>query len=619
MRNLGGLVLIVVSSIGAWAAEQHSPPTTVDFPTNVYWGDTHLHTNMSVDANGMGNRLLTPDDAYRFAKGEAVRAHNGQTVRLRRPLDFLAVTDHAVNLGVLPRLQAGDPLILSTDVGRRWAELWRDTRWSTGDVLNQPSLAVWREQVADIAGSGKAGWFWSAWSTNHVDDEQFRRSVWNEVCDNADRYNDPGEFTTFIGYEWTPATRHPKSPNFHRNMIFRDDGEIACRLLPFSIHDSDNVEDLWTHLDHYESSTGGRVLAIPHNGNLSAGKMFYPYDYDDQPIDVDYASMRHRFEPIVEMTQYKGDGETHPLISPTDEFADFETWDGPGRQRLPGFEQHKRYEYARSALKLGLEQHAMLGVNPFKFGMIGATDAHSGFASAEEDNYWGKRSLDEASPHRLAGAWWYQSGGYAAVWAKSNTRSAIFNAMARRETYATTGPRMRVRFFGGWSFEADDAHRPDFARVGYRGGVPMGGDLDPTGGDGGAPTFLVRALKDPDGAHLDRVQIIKGWRDADGGLHEAIFDVALSDDRAPGETVGDTVDVPRASYLNTIGDAELSAFWRDTAFDPEQLAFYYVRVLEIPTPRWTTHDAARFGMSIPEGAPAAIQERAYTSPIWYVP
>jgi hypothetical protein len=625
------LTLILAFSLlplAGQAEDYYSPPANVDYPVNVYWGDTHLHTSMSVDANGMGNRALPPDLAFRFAKGEAVRSHTGELVRLRRPLDFLVVADHAVNLGVLPRIQALDPLILKTEIGKKWAQLLKENPMPTGEILNADSPEPRAEAARSIGTTSghPASFFWAAWSIDYVDDPAFRRSVWQEVCANAERHNEPGRFTALIGYEWTPSTQDPRSPNFHRIVIFKDGPDPVSRILPFSVQDSSNVEDLWAFLDGYEASFAGQVLAIPHNGNLSSGKMFAPYDYDGEPIGVEYAETRARWEPLYEMTQYKGDAEAHPVLSPTDEFADFENWNRAGYfGALPeDFAEQKKYEYARSALKLGLELEAELGVNPFKFGMIGSTDAHTSLSTAEEDNYWGKISLMEASPYRAAAAWHYSASGMAAVWATENTRSAIFDAMMRKETYATTGPRMIVRFFGGWDFESEDALSPDLADIGYTQGVPMGGDLTHAA-DGAVPSFLIRAVKDPDGANLDRMQVIKGWRDAAGELHEQVYDVALSDGRMPGgdgtvEPVGSTVDLATATYTNSIGDPELAAVWRDPDFDPDELAFYYVRVIQIPTPRWTAYDAARYGLEdLPDEIPMVVQDRAYTSPIWYTP
>jgi hypothetical protein len=633
MRNRGLTALVVLLTIsllpaGGFAQDYYSPPANQDFPTRVYWGDTHLHTNMSVDANGMGNRILTPDEAYRFAKGEAVRGHNGELARLRRPLDFLVVADHAVNLGVLPRIQGLDPLILKTEVGKRWAKLLKDNPMSTGEILTSESDEPRAKAAASISTTGghPASFFWRAWTTDYVDDEEFRHSIWSEVCANAERHNDPGIFTAFIGYEWTPSSLHPRSPNFHRIVIFEDGPEPVSRILPFSLQDSNNVEDLWAYLADYERRFAGRVLAIPHNGNLSSGKMFAPFDYEGEPIGIGYAETRARWEPLYEVTQYKGDAEAHPVLSPTDEFADYETWNVHGYFGAlpPDFEEQKKYEYARSALKRGLDLKAELGVNPFKFGMIGSTDAHTSLSTVDENNYWGKISLMEPSPYRASAAWHYAASGMAAVWATENTRDALFAAMKRKETYATTGPRLVLRFFGGWDFEAEDAQRHNLAEIGYTKGVPMGGNLA-NAPAGVAPSFLIRAVKDPDGANLDRAQVIKGWRDEAGELHEQVYDVALSDGREPDaagmvDAVGSTVDVANASYTNSIGDPELAVVWSDPDFDPEELAFYYLRAIEIPTPRWTAHDAKRYGLEdLPAEIPMVTQERGYSSPIWYTP
>ena len=613
----------VVTQIGC-ADDSYSPDLDQSHPVNVYWGDTHLHTNLSVDAAGFGNDRLTPDDAYRFAKGEAIRAHNGQEARLRRPLDFLVVADHAVNIGVLPRIARRDPLIMKTSVGKRWALLLDQVPVLAKDVLTSETAEAYAESQSSLYNGRR--FYTRAWSTDYVRDKAFRQSVWEEVCANADRHNDPGTFTAFIGYEWTPPTRHPKSPNLHRNIVFEGGADEVSQILPFSYQESENVEDLWAYLKDYEDRIGGKVLAIPHNGNLSAGVMFALEDYDGNPLSEAYAKTRARWEPLYEVTQYKGDGETHPILSPTDEFADFETWHVPAffEERPANWAEMKRTEYARSALKLGLEQQVKLGVNPFKFGMIGSTDAHTSLSTADEDNFWGKLTFYEPSPYRAKRSWHFSASGYAAVWATENTREAIFAAMKRKETYATTGPRMTVRFFGGWDYAADDAARPDLARIGYAKGVPMGGDLT-RAPRGQSPSFLIRAVKDPDGAMLDRVQVIKGWRDRPGYLREKVYNVALSDGRREDsagrvEPVGNTVDVKDASYLNTIGDAELATVWKDPDFDRDELAFYYVRVIEIPTPRWTAYDAKRFGIEdLPEEVPMMVQDRAYTSPIWYTP
>jgi hypothetical protein len=459
------------------------------------------------------------------------------------------------------------------------------------------------------------------------------------VVETVDSFNDPGVFTAFSGFEWaSPGTPNVKFGNLHRIVVFKDGADKTGQVVPFSFFDSKKPEDLWAYLGSYEKRTKGDVLAITHNGNLSFGEMYAPVDFDGRALTRSYVEARSRWEPLSEVTQIKGTSETHPILSPTDEFADFEIWNSwNGRTyegvRKPGWEKRAAGDYVRSALKLGLDQQARLGVNPFKFGFIGSVDSHTGLSTADDDNFWGKARNGEPGPDRLMSPWfigdpilnWETSAsGYAGIWATSNTREALFGAMKRRETYATTGPRMTVRFFGGWSYAARDAHRPDLARIGYAKGVPMGGDLT-SAPRGRAPRFLIRAVKDPDGANLDRVQVIKGWRSTDGELHEKIFNVALSDGRnedANGKArpVGSTVNVADASYTNSIGDPELAVVWIDPQFRADELAFYYIRVIEIPTPRWTAYDAKVFGLrNLPREIPMITQERAYASPIWYTP
>ncbi|MEJ2322897.1 MAG: DUF3604 domain-containing protein, partial [Gammaproteobacteria bacterium] len=440
-------------------------------------------------------------------------------------------------------------------------------------------------------------------------------------------------------FEWTYTT---DLRNLHLVVIFRDDREKAKQVLPFSIFDSVDPEDFWDYLEAYENKTGGRALAIPHNGNLSQGLMFAVETWSGKPLDRAYAERRMRWEPLAEVTQMKGDGEAHPLLSPDDEFADYYNWDKGDFGLNAKKPEMLPHEYARSALKLGLEQQAKIGANPFKFGMIGATDSHTSLSGTREENFFGKFSgaepgtearFDDLVSQDLRpdgdGSlnvyhWESAASGLAGVWARENTREALWDAMARKEVYATTGTRMLVRVFAGWDFEADEVHRPDFASQGYARGVPMGGDLN-MAEEGKAPRFMVRALRDPDGANLDRVQIVKGWLDKDGKSHEKIYDIAVSDGREIGADgrcktpVGDTVDLENASFTNTIGDAVMAAYWEDPDFDPAQSAFYYVRVLEIPTPSWLVHDRKIYGLEIPEGAVLKQQERAYTSPIWYTP
>ncbi len=600
-RLIMRLILVLITSLTAVvnAAEPYSPPLRQDYPNNLYWGDTHVHTYLSPDAYPLGSRV-TPDEAYRFAKGETIVASGGDKVRLQRPLDFLMVSDHAENMGVMPRLAAGDPRLLKTEDGQRNFKLLSELP-TLREMLKAKSLEEYQTRYMALA-TAKA-----AKSGDYGIDTDFRREVWEGVVAIAEKHNDPGKFTTFAGYEYSSAA----PAMLHRNVVYVGGPTHTRAWLPFSSYDSKNPEDLWSHLERYRKESGSDVIAIPHNTNLSNGQQFNTVTYDGKPLTRDYASTKSSIEPIMEVTQFKGDSETHPLISPNDEFADFETL------RNPETEEIARQSYARGALKTGLEFAVKLGVNPYKLGMIGSTDTHQGLATADEDN------LADPGPYRYSSRLQFSASGYAAVWARENTREAIFSAMKRREVYATTGPRITLRFFGGWDFESDDALGPHLAEIGYRNGVPMGGDLVQPGARREAPTFLLHAVKDPIGANLDRIQIIKGWRDIKGRLHEKIHDVAWSGDRSIGKddklpAVGSSVDVKSASYLNSIGSHSLSTTWTDPDFNSKDAAFYYVRVLQIPTPRWQTYDASFYNLKeISE--PAVIQERAYSSPIWYTP
>lgn len=586
----------------------YSPPLREPAENNLYFGDLHLHTSYSPDAFLNGTRSVTPDEAYRFAMGYEVGADNGVPAKLRRPLDFIGITDHAEYLGVFPRLLAEDEELTSWPLGLEWlGYLQRNERAKVGVAF---ANAI---QFSDRALRTP---------------DAVNRSVWGEVADNADRYDRPGQFTALIGYEWTSMIN---GDNLHRVVLFRGDGAEAKRVLPFTAQDSADPEDLWNALEKYEAA-GVRTLAIAHNGNVSNGRMFAPVTISGQPLNAAYARKRSRWEPVYEVTQVKGDGETHPDLSPGDAFADFETWDkGNITLSQPKTKNMLPYEYARSALKEGLRHERQLGVNPFEFGMIGSTDQHTGLSTANEDNFFGKFPESEPSDHRwrekmsavLQESWELSASGLAAVWAPENTREAIFDALMRRETYGTTGSRIRLRFFGGYDFAKGDIDRPDYARLGYRRGVPMGGDLG-RATNNAAPSFIIHAVRDPDGANLDRVQVVKGWLDAKGRTHEKVYDVALSDNRKVGPDgkvppVGSTVDIARATYTNAIGDPELATWWRDPDFDASQPAFYYVRVLEIPRPRWTTYDMAYFGIEMPAEVPRTVQDRAYSSPIWYHP
>ncbi len=597
----------------------YSPYAGRNFPTRPFFGDTHLHTAVSFDAGAFGARLL-PSDAYRFAKGEQVMASSGQPAKLSRPLDFLVVADHSDNMGFFPDLLAGRPALMADPTGRRWHDMI---------VGGQGADAAIEIIVAFSQGKFPKALIYTPESSLY-------RSAWQETIKAAEQANDPGRFTAFIGYEWTSNTG---GNNLHRNVIFRDGGDKASRIVPYTTmapFGSDNPRELWKWLSAYEDKTGGRVLAIAHNGNLSNGRMFPIIEsFTGKPIDREYAATRAKWERLYEATQIKGDGETHPFLSPNDEFANFERWD-KGNLDLSEAKKPEmlEFEYARSALKLGLKLEGQLGVNPYRFGLVGSTDAHTGLAAIESDNYFGKTSSMEPSAERSSKVfvkgekgtiyeWETSASGYAAVWATENTREALFDAMERRETYATTGPRMLVRFFGGFDFEASDAATRSPAIAGYEKGVPMGGDLGAAPA-GKPPTFLVAALKDPIGANLDRYQIVKGWVDSKGDLQENVYDVVWSGPRkadANGKVpaVGNTVDVANANWTNTIGAPELIAVWKDPDFDPKQRAFYYGRVIEIPTPRWTAYDAKYYGVKLAPDVPTSIQQRAYTSPIWYSP
>ncbi len=599
---------------------EYSPYIAHDFPDQVLFGDTHLHTAFSADA-GLTGATLGPDDAYRFAKGEMVTSSFGVPARLQRPLDWLVVTDHAENLGLPIALEENNPTLLANAWGAKIAKIY------------EPRTIQARIQSYDT---------WMADALNPVTDPLegtgFPEMMWPRITEAAEQHNVPGSFTAMIGFEWSSASN---GNNLHRNVIFRDSKAEADQVIPFSAFDSEDVEDLWAWMAAYEEKTGGSLLSIPHNGNLSNGLMFDDVTYSGGAMTREYAEARMKYEPIYEITQIKGDSETHPALSPDDEFADYGTWDkgsfGPG-QKTP--EMLPR-EYAREAWKRGMAYEAELGVNPFKFGVVGSTDSHTALSTAQEDNYFGKVSLLEpsAAPIRfeeiMIGRYTPDDpaddiisadglvSGIAAVWAKENTREAIWNALKRRETFATTGTRIRVRVFGGFGFQESDLDRSDFARHGYEQGVPMGGDIIGAP-EGEVPGLLVRALRDPDGANLDRVQVIKGWVDSDGTSHEKVFDIAWSDDRTPGADgklppVGNTVDVETATYDNSIGDPLFQTFWQDPEFDAAQSAFYYVRVIEIPTPRWTTYDHVIFGVDLPKNHDPFQQERAYTSPIWYTP
>jgi hypothetical protein len=608
---------------GLYPGAVYSPYAARSFPSRPLFGDSHLHTGLSVDAGLFGARLGL-DDAYRFARGEEVISNTGQPVRLARPLDWLVIADHSDAMGFVQDLQVGAPNILAFEEGQRWYEgLQEGGQASVAAALDLITTFSQGEIPAELLEQYSPG------ATKYA-------SIWDHVVETAEEFDDPGTFTALIGFEWTSLV---EGNNLHRNVIFRDGAAKAGQVVPFTTQapiGSTDPLDLYEWLENYEAKTGGSVLAIAHNGNLSNGLMFPTVaQYTGRELDATYVEQRAKWEPMYEATQIKGDGEAHPMLSPDDAFADFETWDAGNldlsEAKTPEMLQN---EYAREALKNGMVLEERLGTNPYKFGMVGSTDSHTALSTAGEDNFFGKHAGSEPSPNRMEHpfseteqgvfeGWEQSASGLAAVWAEENTRASIFDAMARKEVYATTGPRMAVRFFGGWDFSDDDLNSRQPAFRGYEKGVPMGGDLRPRSGDAAA-TFMVYALRDPIGANLDRIQIVKGWVDANGETQEQVYDVAWSGDREPdadGELppVGNTVDVAAANWTNTIGASELGAVWTDPDFDPAERAFYYARVLEIPTPRWIVYDAFRFGTEIPEGATTVHQERAYTSPIWYTP
>ncbi len=607
-----------------YSGKVYSPYAQRSFPTFPLWGDTHLHTSLSFDAGAFGNRL-GPRAAYRLARGEEVTASSGQRVRLARPLDWLAITDHSDGMGFTNDALAGSPFVTNYEQGARWSKGFRaggqEAVNATLDMIKTFSQAKMDPEMF----------------ANYSPGSRRYATIWDEVINNAEAFNDPGRFTAFIAFEWTSLI---KGANLHRNVIFRDNGDRARQVVPYTTFPpigSPDPLDLYKYLENYEARTNGAVMALAHNGNLSNGIMF-PVDaqYSGKKIDKFYVEQREKWERIYEITQIKGDGEAHPFLSPNDEFADYGTWDvGNLDVSEAKTDDMLAGEYAREALKNGLALEKKLGTNPYKFGFTGATDSHTSLATAEENNFFGKHTGYEPSPKRLTHpfvktehgeifAWQMVASGITAVWAHENTRASIFDAMDRKELYATTGPRMMVRFFGGWNYTDADINSREPTFRGYEKGVPMGGDLPPRSKDAKAPSFMVYALRDVIGANLDRIQIIKGWLDSKGKTHEKVYNVAWSDSRKLGAdgklpAVGNTVDIASASWTNTIGASELATVWTDPDFDPAESAFYYARVLEIPTPPWYAYDAFRFGIEIPKGAPKSQQERAYTSPIWYTP
>ena len=601
------------------AAPEAEATSQTAFPQRVYWGDTHLHTSNSPDAFGFGNRL-DPEAALRFARGEEVTSSTGIKAKLARPLDFLVITDHSDGFATIKDLYNAPRSFITHPLMLRWYDMMHEgpeqSRKAVGEIIDAKAKNSLPPELINPAGAAAR-----------------LHKNWLAHVATVERYNEPGKFTAFMGFEYTLM---PDGNNLHRNVIYRDGGDKVAEFMPLASNSTATPDELWNFMEAYEKKTGGKVLAIPHNANLSNGMMFQLTDPAGSPMSADYARRRAAREPLVEVTQIKGDSESHPFMSPNDEFASYGDagWElGNLDFSIPSKPEWQAGSYAREALKRGLLIEQRTGANPYKFGLVGSTDSHTSLATADDDNYFGKHPGAEPNATRATHSqglgrkdervgWNYLASGYAAVWATSNTREAIFDAMMRKEVYGTTGPRMVLRVFGGWDFKAEDLSG-DWVKAGYTRGVPMGGDLKP--GQGKAPSFIVSALKDPQGANLDRVQVIKGWVDAAGQSREKIFEVvwASADQRKLNggklPPVGNTVDTATATYQNTIGAPVLASVWTDPEFDPKQRAFYYVRVLEIPTPSWVNYDMVRFKLKFDASIPLIQQERGYTSPIWYNP
>ena len=623
MKNIVMVALVFVNCMA-----------TAEPVKNVYFGDTHLHSSYSFDAFLNNNHSADPDTAYRWAKGQPViHPYNRARVQIDTPLDFLVVSDHAEMLGVMRAVHEDN--FIKEDLGwignvKRWYSFWlmnraidsntglqffsqflpqNPTIESHSDPVQHPD-----NNISDLAIFG--------------DTSKTSTLAWHDIVETADRHNDPGIFTSLLGWEWSSI---PMGANLHRIVISPDGAEKGKQFLPYGSDQSQYPEDLWQWLDETQKQTGARFLAIPHNSNISKGYMFDDTTLRGEPITAEYARRRMQWEPVVEATQIKGDSETRSDFSPEDEFADFENYDYYIQVGKKNDYKASAADYIRPALKRGLSIGQQVGVNPYKFGLIGSTDAHTGLSTSEEGNFWGKMASDSTpeTKERLgvqmrSNGWNMSASGIAAVWAEENTREAIYAAFKRKEVYATSGPRLRVQMFAGWDFPEGAESSESLSVIGSQFGVPMGGDLTAGDNDGKAPVFLLRAVKDPLGANLDRLQVVKGWIDSAGQQQEKVYNVAWSDDRqldASGNLspVGNTVNLSSGRYDNSIGQPEFSLRWTDPDFDPQQSAFYYVRVLQIPTPRNGLLDSLALELDEPPRGAKTIQERAYSSPIWYQP
>jgi len=572
---------------------------------NAYFGNLHIHTSWSFD--GFTNGSVTePDDAYRWAQGESIPGGgNGTPLQIKKPLDWYAVSDHAEWMGMFKMMGDPETELSKLDFAKRVTS-------------KDPAIAfkAFGDFLYDFSTGGPL-------STEPLfSDEKIMKSVWKEIVDITEKHNKPGKFTTFPAFEWSS---NPNTQNLHRVVLFKNAENIPD--IAYSSLNSTRPEDLWTWMEDSRAN-GATLLAIPHNGNASDGLMFSLNDSDGNPISKSYSDTRMRNEPIYEISQIKGTSEVHPDLSPNDEFSNFEIWDYTLAATAER-NTHRKGSYLRQALLDGIRIESEGNGNPFKYGIIGDSDGHNSAATIEEDNYTGKFGMENDPAHRLNGIPGFpeannqqlrefSSGGLAGIWAEENTREAIYNAMLNKETFGTSGTRMKIRFFGSFNYDDTITLNDDWLAIAYSNGVPMGSNL--TSSDGKSPTFIIQAIKEADGANLDRVQIIKGWVDTDGETHENIYDVALSDERTDGATpVGNTVDLKTAKYSNDIGDVQFFTTWTDPEFDATQNVFYYVRVLEIPTPRWSTYDAVVLGIPVRTDIPSTIQERGWSSPIWYSP
>lgn len=594
--------------------------TEVAVPTNpmkdVYWGDTHVHTGWSFDA-GLDGAILTPDDAYRYALGEEVTSNAGTRTRIKRPYDWFLVSDHSDGMGTISEVISGNPEMMEDEILSKW-----NKAFSSGD---EAAASAAKSEVINLQSNGKL--------PKQIMDPKWMKSAWNKTIDAAEKYNQPGKFTTFTAFEWT--VNAGGGDNLHRNVIYRAGGDLARDILPLTTFETEDSKKLWEWMANYEQKTGDRLLAIPHNGNMSNGRMYEEQQFDGSAMTREWAELRVKYERLMELFQYKGQSEAHPYLSPDDEFADYELWDRGNLVLKPkSSKEAYRYEYWREGLKSGMRLAQELGLNPFMYGANAATDTHTGLSSTDESEFYGKfKTVEPTNQERwnfplVEGnndaykGWEMAASGIMGVWAESNTREAIWDAMYRRETYASTGPRIKLRFFGSAGFTQEDMNA-DMVKAGYDKGVTMGSVLQGNADQKGI-AFMIAAVKDPDGANLDRVQVIKGWLDAQGKTQEKIYEVAWAGERTPDAkgklpALKSTVNMETAEYTNDIGEAELKTFWSDPDFDPSQPAFYYVRVLEIPTPRWTLFDKIRYKLDLPANVPLVHQERAVSSPIWYTP